>query len=134
MEQVEMANAVEEALNSLMAAREDAAREFSVAQAKLGQLDQAIAHLKDTVMVVDPQNLPKRQDYAGLGILQAAEKWLQEVGGAARTEEIAKEILARGVATRSKRFVPTVYATLRNSAKFERHDDKWSLKKQRGER
>lgn len=59
-------------------------------------------------------------DFAGLGIVQATERLLRESGHPMPTSEIAARILGRGVTTTSERFVPTVYATLDNSPRFER--------------
>lgn len=127
-----MENPVQQALASLTTARESAQKDFDEAQMKLGQIEQAIKQLQNTILVVD--HLPRRQDYAGMGIVEAARKWLGEVGRSASTEEIAKALLERGVTTKSKRFVPTVYATLDNSKEFVRdvNERVWDLKKPRG--
>lgn len=129
---------MQHALSGLQVARETAAREFEAAQKqfestqlKLGQLDQAIARLQETILVVDKDQLPRRQEYAGLGIVEAAQRWLKEVGEAQDTKAIADALLSRGVKTRSKRYVPTVYATLTNSKAFKRVGDKWELKEKR---
>ena len=121
-------NALQESLDNLMATREQAQREFDAAQTKIQKLDQALAVLSNLVVDVDPVYLRKRQDFAGLGILQATRRWLQEIGTGARTEVIAEEILSRGVETASKRFVATVYASLKNSPDFVRRGKKWFLK------
>jgi hypothetical protein len=62
----------------------------------------------------------RRQDFAGLGIVQATERLLRETSRPMSTTEITGQLLARGVTTKSKRYVPTVYATLDNSSLFER--------------
>jgi hypothetical protein len=99
-------------------------------QAKLAELraiEDALASLAPHTQAKSSE-LAKSSEYEGLGIVEAAKRWLKEIGGEARTEDIAKAILARGVTTKSKRFVPTVYATLANSKEFVRHGDKWALK------
>lgn len=126
-----MADVISDAVTGLQAARDQQAEVVARETAKLSQLDSALAGLRDQILVVDPANLPRKRDFDGLGIVEAAKRWLTEIGGEATTAEIAQQLLARGVETKSKRFVPTVYATLTNSKEFTRHGDKWALKKAR---
>lgn len=58
-------------------------------------------------------------NWATLGISEATEKLLVEKGPL-DTGTIAKILLERGITTKSKTFVPTVYATLRESKRFVR--------------
>jgi uncharacterized membrane-anchored protein len=113
----------------LEAAREEAAKEVSAAMAKLAQIDRALNELKTPVLATTAGM--RRQDFISLGITEAAKRFLLE-SGPKTTKEIAGELLARGVRTKSKRYVPTVYATLKNaSAVFERKGSQWALKKER---
>lgn len=70
----------------------------------------------------------KTNEWAGMGITDAAVLWLTEVGVPRSTPEIAEAIRDRGVRTRSKNYTATVYATLRNGLKwFVREDGLWRL-------
>lgn len=128
-----MANAIADALTNLKAAREETALSVAEAQTRLSQLDQMIARLESDIVVVDPEFLPRRKDYEGLGITEAAKRFLSEIGEEKTTPEIAKALLERGLKTRSKRLVPTVFATLNNSKDFKRNGSgrsaTWALKK-----
>src|SRR5436190_18383313 len=109
-----MASEIQLAVESLERAR----------QAKLAELraiEQALASL-------GPHSVAVSFEYEGLGITEAANRWLSEVGKPQSTKEIADALLERGVKTASKRFVPTIYSTLRNSKDFIRTGDVWALK------
>jgi len=97
------------------------AKEAEVAQiqAELARIAEALKSLQGPVFV------PSRE-YAGLGIVAATQRLLSEVGPM-RTDEIAAELRSRGVTTKSRRYTPTVYATLRNSKMFQRRGDQWEL-------
>src|SRR4051794_32183651 len=86
---------------------------------ELRRIEQALAALTGEPTI--------RTEYERLGIVEAAGRWLREVGTPQSTKEIADALLARGLVTKSKKFVPTVYATLRNSEAFTRTDDVWAL-------
>jgi hypothetical protein len=62
-----------------------------------------------------------------LGITDATIGWLREVGEPKNTRQIADELKRRGIQTRSKNWIATVYATLANAKEFMRKDDKWEL-------
>jgi hypothetical protein len=62
-----------------------------------------------------------------LGITDATIRWLREVGEPKNTRQIADELKRRGIQTRSKNWIATVYATLANAKEFMRKDDKWEL-------
>lgn len=68
--------------------------------------------------------------YEGLGITDAAVRYMREVGRAASTREIADQIRLRGVRTQSKNYTATVYAVLSSSHdKIVRTSDGlWDLK------
>lgn len=90
-------------------------------------LRQAIALLSGEAILVAPNNaeLPK-QDFEGLGIVDAATRFVKEMGEPQDTRVIADALVARGLKTKSKNFVAAVYATLHNSKAFKRtKDDKW---------
>lgn len=120
-------DAMQTAVAGLEKARLEAAREVARWQHKLSSLDDALKSLQHQVLVIDDDQLPKKQDFADLGIVEAAKRWLQEVGSAT-TGSIAEQLLARGLRTKSKRFVPTVYSTMQNSKLFKRVDGEWRLK------
>lgn len=122
----EEVNNLHNAIESTIAAREAQAQVVAQETQKLQSLDQALNYLQGRILITD--NLPRRQDFEGLSLVEAARRWLAEVGEAKTTKEIADEILARGVKTTSRRFVPNVYASLNNSEKFVRRKDKWQLK------
>jgi len=126
--------AIADALTGLKAAREEQARRVATEQARLAQLDEMIGKLSKDVDV-GPGALPQRRDYEGLGIVEATKRWFREEGEDKTTPEIARAILARGVETHSKNWVPTVYATLANSGEFVRHGKgrgaTWALKPRR---
>jgi hypothetical protein len=103
---------------------------------ELAELNTAIAALTggDAILVVDRHG-PRPNDYEGLGILVAAKRWLQEVGGNKTTPEIVEGLKERGWTTKSNNPVATVYSTLANAKEFRRQgagrDGRWSLKEQR---
>lgn len=117
--------ALEEAIAGLQTARNQAAEKAALAQAELDRIDHALAQLRAD-LVIDPSR--KLRDFVGLGIIEAAKRYLAEAGGEKTTMEIATAIRDRGVTTKSKNFVPTVYATLTNSKEFVRKSGKWVLK------
>jgi hypothetical protein len=130
-----MADAIAEALTNLKAARQEQAMRVAEESQKLANFDDMIAKLESSVVVVDPALIPRRKDYEGLGIIEATKRLLSELGRELTTPEIAQELLARGLKSKSTRLVPTVYATLHGSKKFVRKGDgraaKWALKKAR---
>src|SRR5688500_17777428 len=110
---------VDAAVKALEAARDEQAAVVAREQAKLAQLEEALNALSADIAV---GAVPARQDFRRMGIVEATERLLEERGTPLETREIADVIRARGVETKSKNFIPTVYATLANSAKFERRD------------
>ena len=89
-------------------------------RAEAKALEQAIALLSgsDTVVIYDSG--PVQQDFKGLGIVDAATRYLREVGEPKSTKDIADELLKRGLETNAKKWTATVYATLDNSKQFHR--------------
>ena len=65
--------------------------------------------------------------WGSIGITEGAARLLEE--GPMDTREIADQLRLRGVKTKSKSFIPTVYASLRESNRFVRLKDlrKWDL-------
>lgn len=112
-------------LDQLTKARDRQTERVRQEQDRLSQIDKALKALQGQILVTSHPI----GDYAGLGITEAAKRWLLEVGAERTTNEIAEAILARGLITKSKNFIPAVYATLRNSKEFVRKADKWDLKK-----
>lgn len=62
----------------------------------------------------------RNKPYEGLGIVAATRFLLREAGVPLTTGEIAHVLKARGVTTRSSKFVATIYSTLLNSQAFVR--------------
>lgn len=127
-----MKNPLNDAIAQLDSARAAQVSVVTHEQAKLAQLEQAIAQLQHTVLVIDPEHLPKRTDYEHLGPTEAAKRWLEEVGTPQHTEDIAKALLERGIKTKSNRYTPNVYSSMKNSAMFfrvgEGKDGVWRLR------
>jgi hypothetical protein len=97
--------------------------------AELRAIDQALEALGATVG--DSQADMGSQDFADLGLTVAAKRYLKEVGEPRSTREIADALGERGVKTRSKNYIATVYATLHNSTAFKRTDDgTWELREE----
>jgi hypothetical protein len=95
--------------------------------------------LRRAVEVLEGRRAPegetlKALSFEGLGIVDAAKRFIVETGGTPRaTREIADALLSRGVATKSKNFVATVYSTLDNSKRFVRTaDGNWQPKQSTG--
>lgn len=107
-------------------------RELAQKRAEATALEQAIAVLTGSAILIADSNgnLPQTNDFEGLGIVGAAKRFIKETGGTAKsTREIADTILRRGVETKSKNFVATVYSTLDNSKEFTRTPDgNWQIK------
>lgn len=98
---------------------------------KAAMLDGMIQQLRQNGGV--SVGVSKRRDFYGLGIVDAAVRWLTEVGEPRSTREIADALIDRGMETRSKNFTATVYATLTNSGAVKRNrENKWEVVK-RGE-
>jgi hypothetical protein len=74
------------------------------------------------------QGIPPVDQWSGVGITEGAERLLT-TEGPMDTRDIADALRARGVKTKSTSFIPTVYASLRESKRFVRLKDarKWDL-------
>jgi len=101
--------------------------------------ERELANLKQALVIVRsnataPNAItPVSSEFAGLGITAGARRLLDD-GGELTTRQIAERLLAGGIRTRSKNFIATVHATLRNASKqFQsRHQGRelaWSLRK-----
>ena len=113
------------AREALEQAREAQAAVVAQEQAKLLQIEEALQTLVNTIVV---NNVPVRQDFKHMGILEATARLMEETQRPMTTREIADGIRARGVVSRSKSFIPTVYATLTNSPMFDRVGGQWALR------
>lgn len=120
-----MTSTTDSAIAMLQKARDEQALIGARETQKLAQLDEALSAMLNTVVV---NNVPVRQDFKHMGILEATSRLLEETGRSMSTREIADAIRQRGVETRSKSFIPTVYATLANSPMFTRDGNNWALK------
>jgi hypothetical protein len=96
-------------------------RELARKRAEVEALEHAIAVLRG-----EGKSVPRSREFAGYGITEAAEKLLKEIGPAS-TRTIADTLLDRGIRTRSKNFVATVFSTLDNSSLFRRRGNQWEL-------
>ena len=100
------------------------ARETKLAE--LQAIDRALEALG--AAAAGSQATQDSQNFADLGITVAAKRYLKEVGTPRTTREIADALQERGVKTRSKNYIATVYATLHNSSAFERtNEGTWEL-------
>lgn len=113
------------AREALEQARDAQAAVVAQEQAKLLQIEEALQTLVNTIVV---NNVPVRQDFKHMGILEATSRLMEETQRPMTTREIADAIRARGVVSRSKSFIPTVYATLTNSPMFDRVGGQWVLR------
>ena len=119
-----------ETLLSLKAERDEHRRQAAA-------LDQAIALLEGNAILIAPDDaqLPK-PDFADLGIVAAAARFIKEMGEPVETGELTRQLLKRGWQTNSKKPVATVYATLSNSPDFVRvgsgRKGRWHLKEHKG--
>ena len=115
--------------NSAAAALSEAIRALERArEAKLSELraiEEAIAKLTG-----DGGGQPPGREYAGLGIVESARRYLREIGQPRSTRDIVDALLARGWASKSRNQIATVYATLANAKSvFERTPEgTWALR------
>ncbi len=117
------------ALKDLEEGRDECLRQIDVWKARCAQNEEAISQLHRIMDQVHP-GVRTQSEFEGMGITEATERLIKEKGPLS-TAELSKEMLARGLRTKSKRLVPTVYATLTNSVKFVRQGDKWDLKQKK---
>lgn len=75
---------------------------------------QALAGM-GVVIVRDEALLAISQEYAGMGILEAARAFVKAAGRPMTTREITDGLLAKGWTTKSRNISATIYATLKNS-------------------
>lgn len=109
-------------------------QEYTVTASRAEQLRRAIEILEGGILVGEGPTGTRR--YEGLGIAEAARRFITESGGEPRTtSEIRDALVNNGWTTKSKNPTATVYATLENSRKFHRtKDGRWEPKKpQKGE-
>jgi hypothetical protein len=119
-------NALEQAQHDTVAALERLIRER---ERELRQLAATLAQLRGGAAVVLPDASTVSGEYSGMGIVEATERYLREVGTAQTTRELADALVARGLHTRSRNLTSTIYATLTNAPKkFRRTEDgAWDL-------
>ena len=112
---------VRHALGALQRLRHSKLRELQA-------VEQAIRHLAD-VMPMDRSDETESLEYRNVSIVEAARHWVEHVGAPQSTREIAEALMARGITTRSRNFVSTVYATLTHAGQFTRTSDgRWTLR------
>lgn len=89
----------------------------------------ALASLRGGSAVTLPSVDSVLGEYTGLGIVEAAERWIAEVGKPQSTRELADGMRSKGWRTSSARPVQAIYATLTNAPrKFKRTEDgAWRL-------
>lgn len=115
----------DEVINAIKAL--ELAKQTKLAEAAV--LGEAIEDLQKKLLTVATGQLPQSFEYQGLGIVDAAKRWLTEVGEPRSTREIADALQERGLVTRSKNFTATVYATLTNSGDVKRTSEgTWDVK------
>jgi hypothetical protein len=118
-----MANELEAALDALLATRE-------AKRTELANVEEAIEQMRKMILVVPTSMVsPESGEYRGVPLSEAAFRWLKAVGGPRSTRDIADAIRAKGVETRSKNYIATVYASLIQNKRFVRLDDgNWWLR------
>lgn len=97
---------------------------------EIRQIAAALSQLRGgSAVIVEPEAEPVLGEYLGLGIVEAAERWLSEVGKPQSTRELADALKSRGWRTSSTRPVQAIYSTLSNAPKkFRRTEDgEWRL-------
>lgn len=105
-------------------------QQIAVREAEIIKLREAVNTLRGVTTDVTPMAVPREGEYRGLGIVDAAKRWLQETGTSAPTRAIADTLRQRGVETKSKNFTATVYAVLTASPEFRRNKGgEWELVK-----
>jgi hypothetical protein len=93
---------------------------------ELNALRQALSVLEGGTVTAMP--VPKSREFEHLGITAAVKQLYAETGEEMDTRQIADALMDRGIKTRSKNFVATVYATLDNNREFVRTDaGAWKL-------
>jgi hypothetical protein len=104
---------LKESLDRLYKTRDEQMRRVEQAQQVLFQIESAIRALQDVDRARGgAPHMPTSRDYAGMGIIRAVEKLFAEEGDGLSTREIADIIRDRGVFTRSKDFVTSLFATM----------------------
>jgi hypothetical protein len=111
----------------LQAALTSLERAKSTKLAEVEEIEKAIQQLNGLILVVAPGTMPKNREFQGMGITEATLRFLDEVGTPQDTRSIADALTDRGLQTRSKNFLATVYATLKNSKKVRRSGEYWEL-------
>lgn len=114
---------MEDALHTAIEALE---RAVQSRRAELTMMERSLEQLRGSApdMVSEPHSL----EWQGMGITEAAMKWLAEVNEPRSTREIADAIRSKGVKTSSRNYTATVYATLSNArTKFSRKDGLWTV-------
>ncbi len=104
--------------------------ELAKHELKTQALKQAISVLEgESVLVMD--GVTHTKPYEGLGIADAAIRFIREKGSPQGTRAIADALLARGLTTKSNNYTATVYSTLDNSKRLTRTPDGlWDVKPQ----
>jgi hypothetical protein len=97
---------------------------LSIKRAEVAQLEQALATVRGLGSVLSNQaGLPSTHEFQHMGIMEASRQLFAEDGAPKSTRQLADAMLARGLRTRSRNFVATVYATLANAPKeFQRNE------------
>lgn len=102
---------------------------LAAAEREAKQFDEAIAQLKNLILVVEPSEVgPLSREFEGLSIGDATRRWLTEVGEGKTTREIAETLLSRGMTTRSDNYVATVYSILVKDPQLVRKNGLWDLR------
>ena len=112
-------------MEDVQAAIEALKRARDTKRAELESIEQALEKL-ETLGTPSEGGTPRGQgakDFEDLGITAAAKRYLRQEGRPRTTREILDTLETRGLKTRSKNRIATVYATLHNSKAFKRNDD-----------
>lgn len=103
--------------------------ELAEKEADVTALRRVVEQLRGRVLGASPGVQATSQEYSDLGMTEAVRRFLKEAGEPKTTRDICDTLLDRGIRTRSKNIIASVYATLTNNTKdFERKDGTWHLK------
>ena len=103
--------------------------ELAVKERDVDQLRQVVEQLRERVLGQSPERPASSEEFARVGVTEAARRVLREAGEPMSTRALCDGLRARGLRSRSKNLEANVYATLKNNRTFERVDGvAWKLK------
>jgi hypothetical protein len=112
-------------MTDIMTLVEDLKHQIEARERELLQMREALAALQGVSGVTGPAS----REYSDLGIVEASRRFLTEVGKPMNSRELADALTTRGLRSKSRNVVATVYATLKNATKEFRRNERgeWEL-------